>query len=539
VNLSLGSDCGGHAGQAPLERGLSAFVGPDFPGRAMVVAAGNSAGVYTSLDDHYPGPFGIHTEVHVPRTSSVRVPILTPPVGKPTTRATLYVWIAGRPGDELEVGVEDADGEWIPPLPPGEGATETRGDVDATVINQQHGEGSPIAPGSNGAVVVIDGTFEGGKTFALRLEGHGTARLWLQSEGDLAPGASGPGALFPRSTKEGTIGIPASSSDLISVGATLNRVTWTDRDQQKIKLEKLGSLVDPKSDSSAYFSGSGPNQLGQMKPDIVAPGAFVVGAMSSLADPEKNGGAGIFSAGSVCGDHPFCLVVDDYHAISSGTSMAAPIVSGGIALLLERDPSLTQDAIRTLLQAGARALDGTVLLEQQVGPGEINLMGTLAVLEADDSPLQQVPDADQSWISLAESYAHPDPNWPLEGVLELRATDESIVDGFAKKRLRLELEGGTASAPLTRVAPGLWRFSVSAPAGSGGSTLTLRVRFDGALLLSRSIPVAVDRWVADGGVAARGGCSVAGRPGSESGLWWLALAVSIVLRRRRNERRTP
>src|SRR5262249_59374824 len=44
VNLSLGSNFGPHDGTSALERGLASLVGDDHPGRAIVVAAGNSAG---------------------------------------------------------------------------------------------------------------------------------------------------------------------------------------------------------------------------------------------------------------------------------------------------------------------------------------------------------------------------------------------------------------------------------------------------------------------------------------------------------------
>jgi len=539
VNLSLGSDFGGHDGQTVLERGLASFVGKSFPGRAIVVAAGNSGGIYSGEEyPDYPPPFGIHTEVHVPRASSLRVPVLSPNLNKPSTNATIYIWIAGRPGDELSVGVDDQDGEWIEPLEPGRSAAYSDKGIEVTILNRVGGDGSPIQPGSNGAVVVLDGTWSSGSVFAIRLEGHGSARLWLQSEGDLTPGGSNPGALFPRASKEGTIGIPATGADLISVGATLNRVAWIDHQKKKIVLDQFGSLTDPKADSSAYFSGAGPNSLGQMKPDLVAPGAFVVGAMSALADPRKNGGGGIFAGGGVCNAASDCLVVDDFHAISSGTSMAAPIVSGAVALLLERDSSLDQSELRTLLQAGARSLDGSVLLEQQVGPGELDLVGTLTVMGSEKSPLSQVPDVEESWVALASSYAHPDPDWPLEGVLELRASDESIAD-IDPSRLSLSVEGARPTRALARVAPGLWRFAVAAPSGSGGGTLTLGVLLDGQPFLTRSVPIAVDRAVADGGVDARGGCSQhrgalgdAGWPWAFPIGWWLSRR-----RRRRNDAR--
>src|SRR6185295_1144220 len=92
VNLSLGSEFGGHDGSAALERGLSAFVGPDQPGRSIVVAAGNSAGVYQAKTA-YPDPLGSHTEVHLPPESDVRVPLLTPSVEKSKSTGTIFVWI--------------------------------------------------------------------------------------------------------------------------------------------------------------------------------------------------------------------------------------------------------------------------------------------------------------------------------------------------------------------------------------------------------------------------------------------------------------
>ena len=53
VNLSLGGDFGPHDGTSVLERGLSAFVGDDKPGRVIVVASGNSGGepaIFSSAD---------------------------------------------------------------------------------------------------------------------------------------------------------------------------------------------------------------------------------------------------------------------------------------------------------------------------------------------------------------------------------------------------------------------------------------------------------------------------------------------------------
>jgi subtilisin family serine protease len=528
VNLSLGSDFGAHDGSSPLERGLSAFVGAAQPGRALVVAAGNSGGVYQGFARGYPEPLGIHTEVHVPRGSNVRVPLLSPPTSGPATRGTIYVWIAARPGDALSVGVDDAEGEWIEPLPPGTGATYRKGNLEATIINDRHGESSPLPAGSQGAVVVLDGSWKSGTSFALRLAGRGTARLYVQSEGDLA---STVGALFPRARKQGTIGIPASSPGLIAVGATINRLGWTDRQGNQIRVDSFGSVENPKLDSSAYFSGAGPTSDARMKPDLVAPGAFVVGAMSALAAPDLAGENGMFAGARICAQSPGCLVVDDAHAISTGTSMAAPLVAGAIALLLERDPTLSQPQISMLLQAGARRPEGDVPIEQQVGPGALDLVGTLQVLDLLTSPSYAEPDRAESWIALASSYAHPDPAWPLAGVVQLRTPTEAIAD-VDPARLRLEAEPARMVAPLQRVAPGMWSFSLAAPAGSGLGVLSIRLLLDGQPLLERQVPIATDPWTTGDGLEARGGC-VIGRGASSNATALVLVVAACILRRRR------
>jgi MYXO-CTERM domain-containing protein len=183
------------------------------------------------------------------------------------------------------------------------------------------------------------------------------------------------------------------------------------------------------------------------------------------------------------------------------------------------------------LQAGAHYPVGKVLLEQQLGPGGLDLAGSLQVLDAAVSPLTEMPDPEHSWLTLAGSYAHPDPEWPLVGFVELRGPN-GIADGFDPQRLKLTVERATVVEALSRVAPGLWRFAVVAPAGSGGQQLSLRLAFDEKTLLQRTVAIAVDRWVAEEGVTTRGGCAVASGPAS-LGLWLGVLALAALLRRRR------
>jgi subtilisin family serine protease len=531
VNLSLGGDFGTHDGSSPLEQGLASFVGPDFPGRAIVVAAGNSGNIYTGTDSGEPEPLGIHTEVHVPRESTAEIPIITPSEALGgTLGATIYVWLGFQSGDEISVAVDHDGDPWVPAIAPGEASTYSAEGYEGTVFNGPTREGSGITVGDNNAVVVIDGDFRPGTRFTLRLSGHGTVNLWLQSGGGASPDVS-TGALFPRGEKQGTINIPAAHADLIAVGATVNRNRWRDENGEAFLIGRDdGSANLAEIDGTAPFSAAGPNALGVIKPDLVAPGMYVIGAMSGDADPRQNGGLGVFASNGRCAEPDYeCFVIeDDVHAITSGTSMSAPLVSGAVALLLEQRPELTQPQIRTLLQAGARQPTGTILAEQQLGPGMLDLRGTLAALQAEDSPIERTP-ADQSRIVLAASFIRPDPKLPLNGLLQLRDSSDNVADVSDPRRLGLEVSGGSLSMAPTRLGPGLFSFQVAAPEGSGGGKLGIRLMFDGAPLASRSVPIGVDRWLAEGDPLARGGCSVASARAARLRSWPSLLALMLLL----------
>jgi hypothetical protein len=230
------------------------------------------------------------------------------------------------------------------------------------------------------------------------------------------------------------------------------------------------------------------------------------------------------------------LVVVVMQAISSGTWLCAPIVTGAIALLFELDPTLTQDAARAILQAGARPLEGLVIDARQIGPGALDLSGALQVASAGQSPALRTPSA-RSWLTLSSSFAHPDPNWLLTGYVDLRDDAGEIADGFDPERLQLTAEPAHLHERLTRVAPGFYRFALSAPANSGGEDLRIALSFDERVIASKALRIAVDRWVASDGVSARGGCSIgsemAASTGAGGGKGWLSFVLLLGLCARR------
>lgn len=100
-------------------------------------------------------------------------------------------------------------------------------------------------------------------------------------------------------------------------------------------------------DFVAHFSSRGPVSPFYIKPDLVAPGAYI-------NTTQTNGG----------------------YNFTSGTSFAAPHVSGSVALLLEKYPTMTNDEIKSLLMTTSERVSdayGSEFSLSDTGSGRLNL----------------------------------------------------------------------------------------------------------------------------------------------------------------------
>jgi len=139
------------------------------------------------------------------------------------------------------------------------------------------------------------------------------------------------------------------------------------------------------NDTIAKFSSSGPTWIDfQAKPDLVAPGVGI----ESVADSHSLLYATLPSM-LVSGSPQLNLAFKPYMSLS-GTSMAAPVVSGTVALMLEENPKLTPNAVKAILQYTAELRSSTSLLVQ--GAGMLNARGAVRLAKFFASPATTLGD---------------------------------------------------------------------------------------------------------------------------------------------------
>jgi hypothetical protein len=130
---------------------------------------------------------------------------------------------------------------------------------------------------------------------------------------------------------------PANDPFVISVGASdTNNTGWTSSD-----------------DTAAPWSAFGYTLDGFAKPDIGAPGRYLIGPVPSLSTMPL--------------EHPERVTSPGYMWMS-GTSFSAPVVSGAAALILAKNPGWTPDKVKGALLLSARPTAAGMAL----GVGEVN-----------------------------------------------------------------------------------------------------------------------------------------------------------------------
>lgn len=112
-----------------------------------------------------------------------------------------------------------------------------------------------------------------------------------------------------------TIGVPGNIPYVVTVGAFTDNYT----------------VYDWNDDYITPFSSVGPTLDGFVKPDLVAPGGHIVSTMNHGAELARQ--------------YPDQRIPPQYFRLA-GTSQSAAITSGTVALVLSREPNLTNDQVK-------------------------------------------------------------------------------------------------------------------------------------------------------------------------------------------------
>jgi subtilisin family serine protease len=353
VNLSLGTQEGPHDGTLDMDQMLNALTGP---GKIIVVSAGNEGA------DKLHGQLTLSGAA--PQSMTLTVPTYTAGAGTGDDFLLFSGWYAGT--SQISLTITTPTGVVLGPVATG---TDLLGQstVDGW-LDIHNGTTTP----TNGAheiyvqlydAVTASPPRDGTWTFTftpVSILGGGRVDMYLY-ESHLAGGA-GPRAVWNQGLASGgVVAAPGDADSVITVAAHSTKDCWD-------ALDGLSHCWSPRPTvgAIAFFSSQGPRRDGALKPDLSAPGFGVTSALSS-AD---------FNAS------PSVTATDGVHVNFARTSMAAPHVAGGVALLLARSEwaDAAPSGIKARLRSTARADAFTGAVPNATwGYGKLDLGTALAI----------------------------------------------------------------------------------------------------------------------------------------------------------------
>ena len=348
IDHSLGDSLGSHDGTEPLEIAMTDLAQDGVP---IVVAAGNSRNlnlhargklspgqsmtVYWSINQYERGSY---IDLWYPVSDNVGISVKTPSgvsVFGPTDESGV---ITPDGNVQILIGERSSGNEWW---------------ISIT-----------SAPGRDLQTTPWSFTLTGSRV----TEGKWDA--WVEP-GQFTLNATSLYIIDPQDT----IDYPGTARGVITVGSYMTRLFWRSGCSACIAYSlaqgKHGIwwTTPPAPDDGAltYSSSMGPTRDGRMKPELVAPGAQIIAARASTRQQKYSD-------------------PDNYHQVWRGTSFSAPHVVGVIAMMLQMNPYLTPNEIKTILTQDARQDKFTGEIDRDIGSplwgwGKVN-----ALASTEDAP---------------------------------------------------------------------------------------------------------------------------------------------------------
>ena len=162
--------------------------------------------------------------------------------------------------------------------------------------------------------------------------------------------------------------------------------------------------ADPADDSLPAWSSRGPTPTGATKPDILAPGRFVTATRSFGSHVETT--------------YPKALVAPSYIR-GSGTSEAAAVTSGLVALLLADHPTLTPDQVKSVVTRSGSPLPNHGANAQGGGRVRLSVARSLAATQPGPATWQAPTATGLGSIEAARGGVNVETDCEPDGVLDV------------------------------------------------------------------------------------------------------------------------
>ncbi len=166
----------------------------------------------------------------------------------------------------------------------------------------------------------------------------GAFDVWTGPTGGMHPYWAGS---FPNNDITGTLGVPATARKVVAVGSYVTKNTWVS------SCGVYGPGLEPLQ-SLSPFSGQGPTRPqqgkpGRTKPEVSAPGQMIAAAYSHQ-----------WAALPTPADCMSVLSGSSEYVVLGGTSMAAPHVTGALALMFQANNLLSGEQAVSILENTCR-----------------------------------------------------------------------------------------------------------------------------------------------------------------------------------------
>lgn len=438
VNLSLGNQDGPHDGTSTFDTMTDAMQGP---GRLIVGAAGNHRTDAFHIDHTFAtadaAPLRTFVKYKVAPSNSV-------------SGGTIEIW--GEKGVDFTVDIaaystfnkKDARSTTVYPA---EGVTDVDFGKYATGTWKVASEVSPLNGKPHVVLTSALTSIRNNYAIALTVTPKTAGRVNIWSDNTYL-------ALESRDI-EGFSAPDAASSTLCEIGGTGKRIltvgSYTTRNEYTTNGGQQATLQETVGDLSS-FSSYGPTVDGRMKPNITAPGCFIISAVSNndasgnLMYAEYNENFGRYNQ----------------YGYMQGTSMASPFVAGIVATWLQAYPQLTPEQLHEIVQNTARKDSFTATApDSNWGYGKINAL---------DGLRQCIEKQETGCVSIG---------MPFDGTV--RIADGNTLLGFARdtqatlcitsmtgstlfsKQLGKRSAGETLSVAVPQLPKGVYLLSVKTP----------------------------------------------------------------------------